>query len=149
MQLNDAERKRGLQPVDWYKLGHTTPDAVEELYETGPDFARMGLQADHVVNLLSPAELELMCFKKDRTTSAILDEASQRCGVPPETFPPELVEAWHMRTLYHAKKGRRQEYRRVVRKAAKAAKQSLKRQVNAQDTQIFIIFIKLHAARYM
>ena len=27
------------------------------------------------------------------------------CGVPPETFPPELIEAWH--TLYHAKEGLR------------------------------------------
>ena len=126
VQLNDAESKRGLQPVDWYKLGHNTPDAVEELYETGPDFARMGLQADHIVNLLSPAELELMCFKKEGTTSAILDEASQRCGVPPETFPPELIEAWH--TLYHAKQGGRQEYRRVVREAAKAAQKILRQQ---------------------
>ena len=58
--------------------------------------------------------------------TSILDEASQRCGVPPETFPPELIEAWH--TLYHAKKGGRQEYRRVVREAAKAAEKILRKQ---------------------
>lgn len=126
VELNDAERKRGLQPVDWYKLSHPTPDAVEELYEAGPEFAGMALEADHIVNLLTPAELDLMCFKREGTTSAILDEASQRCGVPPDTFPPELIEAWH--TLYHAKAGGRQQYRRVVREAEKAAKKILKRQ---------------------
>ena len=31
VELNEAERKRGLQPCDWYKLSHPTPDAVEEL----------------------------------------------------------------------------------------------------------------------
>ena len=115
VELNDAERKRGLQPVDWYKLGHPTPDAVEELYDVGPEFAGMALEADHIVNLLTPAELELMCFKTEGTMTAILDEASQRCGVPPETFPTELIEAWH--TLYHAKKGGRQQYRVPTRGA--------------------------------
>ena len=35
VELNEAERKRGLQPCDYYKLGHPTPDAVEELYDMG------------------------------------------------------------------------------------------------------------------
>ena len=124
VELNEAERKRGLQPCDWYKLSHPTPDAVEELYDMGAEFAGMALEADHIVNLLTPAELELMCFKTEGTMTAILDEASQRCGVPPETFPPELIEAWH--TLYHAKEGGRQQYRRVVREAEKAAKKILR-----------------------